>query len=122
MKKFFTSFEFFTLCIVLFFVLVGLIVGCTTPAEKLLTKVNDNCNYQQKNCRTIAEQKMQLLTILGIKSEIVHCKSRSKYSWDHAAVKVSINGEEWFLDNGTIMDIPWKYDEVKKYCYDYELP
>ena len=30
MKKFFCSFEFFTLCIVLFFVLVGFILGCTT--------------------------------------------------------------------------------------------
>ena len=130
MKKFFTGFEFFTLCIVLFFVLIGLL-GCVSATEKLLTQVNDDVNYRTKvatgintfgNCRTTAEQKVKVLTDMGIKAELVHCSARDKYSWDHAGVKATVDGQEWFLDNGTIMDVPWKYAEVKKYCYDFMLP
>lgn len=104
------------------FLIVLILVGCVTPAEKLLTKVNDDCNYPRKNCREIAEQKVKVLTNMGIESTVIHCEARSKYSWDHAAVKAILDGQEWFLDNGTIIDVPWKYDEVKKYCYDFVLP
>jgi hypothetical protein len=102
-----------------------------STTEKLLTKVNDDVNYKTKvatginsfgNCRTTAEQKVLALNKLGIKAEVVHCESRDKYSWDHAAVKATANNEEWFLDNGTIMDVPWRYNEVKKHCFDFILP
>lgn len=101
--------------------------ACASPGERLLTKVNDDVNYQAPQgkfgqCRTTAEQKVAILAGMGIKAEIVHCEARDKYSWDHAGVKATLDGQEWFLDNGRIMDVPWEYDEVKRWCYDYVLP
>ena len=114
----------------IFFLITLLILsiyGCATPGERLLTKINDDVNYQAPQgkfgqCRTTAEQKVKILTDMGIKAEVVHCEARDKYSWDHAGVKATLDGQEWFLDNGTIMDVPWKYAEVKKACYDFILP
>uniref|UniRef100_A0A6H1ZSS5 Uncharacterized protein n=1 Tax=viral metagenome TaxID=1070528 RepID=A0A6H1ZSS5_9ZZZZ len=103
------------------------LTGCATPGERLLTKINDDVNYQAPQgkfgqCRTTAEQKVKILTDMGIKAEVVHCEARDKYSWDHAGVKVYLDGQEWFLDNGKIMDVVWEYSEVKKACYDFILP
>jgi hypothetical protein len=106
----------------LIFILLFILASCSTPAEKLLTKINDDCNYRSKNCRTIADQKVAILTNMGIKAEVVHCEARDTYEWDHATVKATIEGQEWILDNGMIIDVPWKYSEVKKYCYDFILP
>jgi len=106
---------------ILLFIVLAL-VGCASPGERLLTKVNDDYNYRNINCRTIAEQKVLALENMGIKAEVVHCEARDKYSWDHAAVKATINGKEWFLDNGVIIDVPWDYKEVQKWCYDFILP
>ncbi len=101
--------------------------GCATPGERLLTKINDDVNYQASQnkfgqCRTIAEQKVAILTGMGIKAEVVHCEARNKYSWDHAAVKATLDGQGWLLDNGVIMDVPWEYNSVKRWCYDFILP
>ena len=101
-------------------------IGCATPGERLLTKINDDVNYATPHkfgeCRTAAEQKVKILTDMGIRAEVVHCEARDKYSWDHAGVKCYLDGQEWFLDNGTIMDVPWEYNAVKKACYDFILP
>lgn len=89
----------------------------------LLTEINDWVNYHgAKNCRSNAEEKVALLKELGFEAVVIHCDSRSKYEWDHAAVLVKMKKGDIFLDNGKILDVVWKYDEVKKYCYDFILP
>lgn len=114
--------EFLTLCLLLLCFL-----GCsTTPGERLLTTINDDVNYSTPHkfgeCRTAAEQKVVILTGMGIKAEVVHCEARDKYSWDHAAVKATLDGQEWFMDNGAVMDVVWPYDEVRRWVWDYQLP
>lgn len=110
------------LVIAIIIFLVCLAIGCSTPAERILTKVNDDYNFKGMNCRKIAQQKVLALEIMGIEAKVVHCEARDKYSWDHAAVKATLDGQEWLLDNGRILDVVWKYDEIKKSCYDFYLP
>lgn len=106
----------------------------------LLTEVNDWANYHTTKvsladkesgyidserlgaCLKTSQLKISLLKELGIRSEEIICYARSKYTWDHSGVKVYLGGEEIFMDNGVIMEIPWEYEEVKKACYSFILP
>lgn len=94
--------------------------------EFLLTEVNDWVNYhigkKSGDCKINSEKKVALLKELGFDAEAIHCQARSKYEWSHSAVKVKLGDEYYLLDNGTIVDVPWKYDEVKRYCYQFILP
>jgi hypothetical protein len=108
--------------------------------EFLITEVNDWWNYHTTKvtlddkecgwidkerwgaCRNTSLNKIATFEYLGIKAEEVHCKARSKYTWSHSGVAVWLDGEKIFVDNGVITKIPWKYKEVKKWCYEYKLP
>ena len=123
--------DYYILWIVIAMMLVCLVAilmfGCASPGEKLLTKVNYDVNYSTPHkfgeCRTAAEQKVKILTGMGIKAEVVHCDSRYwPYEWHHAVAKAYVDGQWWCLDNGVIIDVPWKYSEVQKSCYDFVLP
>ena len=98
-----------------------LLIGCVPRSEIILSKINDDVNYNTKgNCRAIAERKVEVLKQKGIKAEIIHCDSRSKYEPDHAIVKATIDGKEYTMDS--IDPVVWEYEEVKKATYDYILP
>ena len=73
-------------------------------------------------CKDTSDMKVTLLKELGIQAKEINCIARSKYTWNHSGVKVSLNGEEYFMDNGVIMDVPWGYEAVKKSTYDFILP
>jgi hypothetical protein len=95
-------------------------IGCATPQEKFLDSIN--YQYYKGNCREVAEQKVAVLTAMGYRAEVVNCKARSKYEWNHAAVKVWMPDGAYLLDNGVIMDMPWRYSEVQAQCWMFILP
>jgi len=107
------------------FSLVCFAVGCATPGERLLSKVNDDVNYATPHkfgeCRTAAEEKVKILNDMGIKAEVVHCKSRSRYEWGHAIAKAYIDGKWYALDNLDPVVLEYN-DAYKKAVYDYIIP
>jgi hypothetical protein len=105
----------------LIIILVLFLIGCVTQTDKLLTGVGYKFKGQG-NCRVIAEKQVEYLKGLGYQAEVVHCEARDRYSWDHAICKVYIDNKWWIVPDGLVMDIPWEYNEVKKYCYDFILP
>lgn len=111
----------FGLSIVFLIIIFLVFSSCYTPTEKLLTDVGYKFKGQG-NCVSVAEKQCAYLNSQGIKAETVYCFARDKYKRSHRICKAYINNQWWIVPDGLVMDIPWEYDEVKKYCYDFILP